>query len=270
MLKKIVKKLKNICRHVNITVEQLNYGEALKDKKVLIFGGNSGIGLSIAQKCISEGAYVIIVGSNKTKCEAAIELLGSSNCSYEIIDLNHPEAINNSLDQLYKKIKDISHLVYNAGIYLGKDDFTTITEETWDNYMNVNLKSAYFVTQYFVKECLRKKKEGTIVFTSSDWIFKGWGASQPYAISKGALVSLMNGITKEYYRYGIRVNAVAPGETATNMNGINPNGNMYADLSNGRNFIAEEISEVVFFLLSGASKCISGVVIPCDGGDFIR
>lgn len=270
MLRRLSKKVKKIFRNVNITVEQISYGGVLEGKKVLIVGGNSGIGLCIAKKCISEGAYVIIVGSNKIKCEKAVEVLGNTNCRYEIIDLNHPEVINRSLDLIYSKIEGISHLVYNAGYWGGYTEFTSVTTDIWDKHMNVNLKSAYFVTQYFINSCLKENRDGTIVYTSSDWIYKGWGAAQPYAISKGSLISLMSGITKEYYRYGIRINAVAPGETATEMNGLNPEKNMYADLSNGRNFRAEEIAEVVFFLLSGASKCISGTVIPCDGGDFIR
>ncbi len=269
MIDQLLRPVKKIFRNVRVEVAQKAYGEIFKGEKVLIIGGNSGIGLATAQKCVLEGAYVVITGSSESKCKKAVEQLGKQNASYRILDLNNTMTIPSIMEDLYIEHGCFRYLVYNAGIYLNERNMFSVTEDIWDQYMNVNLKSAFFVCKYFVGECLKKKLEGTIVLTSSDWVLKGYGASRPYAISKSGINAVVRGITKEFYRYGIRANGVAPGETATDMNGINPKGNMYSDVSSGRNFLAEEMAEVIFFLLSDASKCISGEIIPCNGGGAI-
>ena len=95
----------------------------------------------------------------------------------------------------------------------------------------------------------------------------------PYGLSKVALHSFIQGVAREYYRDGICANVVAPGMTASNINGVDSAGDLakgLATIGEGRVIRPEEIAEVVLFLLSSRSLCINGAVLPCDLGDSLR
>lgn len=255
-------------KHVHVTAGQLSYGHAMEGKSVLITGGNSGIGLCTAKKCLSEGAKVLIIGRNEEKNKAACDELGT-NAGYITFDLSDTEKIPAMMDEACARLGKIDYCVCNAGISQGIHSFNDVTPEIWQNIMNIHFKGAYFTAREYI---IRKKdgEEGSLVFTSSDWSFLSGGADWPYGIAKGAINSMTMGMSTGFYHKGIRVNAVAPGITATPMTRVSPDENMYSDRKCGRKFLPEEVAEVIFFLLSDASKCISGLVIPTDGGDFHR
>ena len=95
----------------------------------------------------------------------------------------------------------------------------------------------------------------------------------PYGLSKVALHSFIQGVAREYYKDGIRTNVVAPGMIASNINGVDPDGDLvkgFATIGEGRVIRPEEIAEVVLFLLSDRSLRINGAVVPCDFGDSLR
>lgn len=95
----------------------------------------------------------------------------------------------------------------------------------------------------------------------------------PYGLTKASVNSLVGGLSTAYYRHGIRVNAIAPGLTITDMTAVyakHADGNMHASNYAGRNFLPEEVAEVACFMVSDASKCISGQIIFTDGGDHIK
>ena len=92
----------------------------------------------------------------------------------------------------------------------------------------------------------------------------------PYGLTKIAINSLTQGLSRRFYQDGIRVNAVAPGVTCSNLNNINKNGDLYANKSSGRVFVPEEIAEVVNYILSDFSKCISGEIINCDAANHVN
>ena len=95
----------------------------------------------------------------------------------------------------------------------------------------------------------------------------------PYGLSKVALHSSIQGVAREHYKGSIRANVVAPGMIASNINGVDPDGDLakgFATIGEGRVIRPEEIAEVVLFLLSERSLCINGAVVPCDLGDSLR
>ena len=94
--------------------------------------------------------------------------------------------------------------------------------------------------------------------------------TRPYALTKAALIHFTAGLAKEYIDLRIRVNAVAPGPTVSDMYAINPDGNLRYINRCKRAFRSEEVAETVMFLLSNASNCITGEVIACNGGNSIR
>ena len=167
--------------------------------------------------------------------------------------------------------KSITLSIYasNAGISLHEGNFRNVTEEGWDSQMNINLKGNYFMVKAYIEylESLDDKNGNVVVITSersrrSDDI--------PYGLTKAASNSFIECFASKVISEGIRVNGVAPGVTASDMTGVDRNGNMYANWQpSNRFFLPEEVAEVVNFLLSDVSNCISGEIIACDQGRYI-
>lgn len=134
--------------------------------------------------------------------------------------------------------------------------------------MESDLIAPMLLTQHYTEYCLSNNIYGNIVCTSSNRsLFGDYG---PYGVAKRGLNSYIEGMALRYINK-IRVNGVAPGMTASGINGISVNDDMYTDSSkNNRVLAPEEIAEVITFLLSDRSNCITGAVIPCDGGDRLR
>lgn len=242
--------------------------KAYREKPLWLLGGGSGIGKAIAGKVISAGGLAIIVGRNIEKLEKTVKELGSS-CFCCVFDVQNADG---GADLFYDAETVLGHeingLVNNAGIYIDKDplDFTA---EDFDAVINTNLRAPVFMTIGYLKYCRDRGICGNVVMNASNrGLFGDYG---PYGISKKGMIHYTQGIAREMIGTGIRVNAVAPGMTASEINGIDVNGNMYTSSAKGKRVLLPvEIAEVVWFLLSDYSKCINGAIIPCDEGDFLR
>ena len=262
--------------YTNVTVHTMAPNQVLHDRNILITGGGRGLGFHIAKKCISEGAKVIITGRNqKTLCEAKKQL--GDHCEYIVhdnIDISRIPVLFDEAELLMNH-KMIDSLVCNAGISLHEGDFHHVTEDTWDAQMDINLKSNYFFTKYFVeyyenklRSHLTYGRSGNIVIISSERAKRS--DDIPYGLTKAALSSFIQAIAAKTINLDIRINGVGPGVTATYMTGFKAGGNMYNSWQNNqRIFLPEEIAEVVNFLLSDISGCISGEIITCDQGNYI-
>lgn len=254
---------------VNITAQivQKTPQEMFKNKKILITGGGSGLGFYIAKKCATEGADVIIVGRNEAKLQQAVKELGE-NVSYMMYDVQEVEKAKEFMQEVFKRYGKIDCLINNAGISLHEKDFSTVTIENFDCQIGTNLKGAYFLTQSYL-ELLEENDKGNVIFISSE---RGAQCDfLPYGLTKVAINSLTEGLSRKYYKRGIRINSVAPGITASDMTSIVKDSNLYCDYNaSGRFFVPEEVAEVVAFLVSDLSKCISGEVIYCDAGNHLN
>ena len=145
-----------------------------------------------------------------------------------------------------------------------------MTEEGFDRQFDTNLKGPYFLTQTFIDYMNREKiGQGNIRFITSE---RGLYCDDiPYGLTKAAINSLTTGLARRLIAQGIRVNAIAPGVTASDMTGVDKNGNLYWPSScAGRVFLPEEVAEVAAFLLSDVSMCISGEIVPCNQGNHYR
>ena len=246
-------------------IDQINYGEVLKDKKIVITGGGHGIGEKIASKCIAEGASILIIGRNEEKLQNTCNNLGDRS-RYLVYDL---EDINN-LSTLYSKIIEIigeaDSLICNAGISLHEGDMLNVSIEQFEKQMRVNLESSYFLIKEFIKH--KDDDELNILCISSE---RGLQRDDlPYGLTKAALNSLVGGITKRFYKSGVRINAIAPGITTSDLTKKKSSDDITLErVTPGRYILGEEIAEVACFLLSNASRCISGEVIACDAGEYI-
>ncbi len=245
---------------------QKNSSEIFNGKIALITGGGHGIGFYIAKRLISDDATVIITGRNEEKLKNAKEELGK-NCEYIIMDVIDIENNDRIIKQIYKKYGRLDCLINNAGISLHEGSILDVTEQNYDDQFNTNLKAAYFLSKSYINEYLKnKQKNGNIIFISSQ---RGSQCDElPYGLTKVAINSLTQCLGKKYYKNGIRVNAISPGVTASDLTKIDKNKDLANSRSNGRYFVQEEIAEVVAFIASDYSKCISGDIINCDGGEY--
>lgn len=256
-----------------VKIAQINHGEILKNKNILITGGSSGIGLSIAKKCLNEGANVIITGRNEDKLKNTLIDLNNLNLKYIVWDISNIQEI----DEKIKKAKsmfneEIDILVNNAGI-LDTTNFLEVTEKTWDSVYATNSKGLYFITQSICNSWIKKKNNNLkkIINISSQGGFVG--ATYPYRMTKWDIAGLTQGLGFKLAPMGIIVNGIAPGIIATSMqdNYLKQKENVYCSHNPlGRFALPEEIGELALFLMSDACNFIVGQTIVCDGGFSIK
>lgn len=249
------------------------YSNLLAGRTAYITGATSGIGKSIGIAFLHSGAKVIFTGRNKEKLAMLEkELLSLEDGRYK--DLFETKTIDISdtknLDYQWKesalnsRFDDIDILVNNAGVLCG-DNFGNTKIEDFEKVLKTNLEGTYFLSQLFARYLVGKKKSGNILNILSS------SANRPavsvYACSKWAAKGLTMGMAKSLIHYGIVVNALAPGPTATPM--LMKDG--YEGIERvqspaGRYATAEEIADMAVILVSSLGKMIVGDTLMMTGG----
>lgn len=256
---------------VKVPVAQIQYGGILEGKKILITGGSRGLGYAIAKRCLEEKAVVTITGRSKEVLEEAKKSLGNpENLFVFEHDVRQYDKDDELILNARRAMNGIDCLINNAGVSVHNIDYSNCTEEQWDRQMDTNLKGVYFLTQAYMKYYEEVgKKSGKIINMVSE---RGlYGDDVPYGMAKRALISYTEGLARKLILKGVRVNAIAPGVTATEMTGYDPEGNLFRRYAVGRRvLLPEEIAEVAIFMISDASNCISGQVIACNEGNHLR
>lgn len=256
---------------VKVPVAQIQYGGILEGKKVLITGGSRGLGYAIAKRCLEEKAVVTITGRSKEVLEEAKKSLGNpENLFVFEHDVRQYDKDDELILNARRAMNGIDCLINNAGVSVHNIDYSNCTEEQWDRQMDTNLKGVYFLTQAYMKYYEEVgKKSGKIINMVSE---RGlYGDDVPYGMAKRALISYTEGLARKLILKGVRVNAIAPGVTATEMTGYDPEDNLFRRYAVGRRvLLPEEIAEVAIFMISDASNCISGQVIACNEGNHLR
>lgn len=257
---------------VVVNIGQLQYGGILRDKNIVITGGGSGIGLAMAKKFVSEGAKVLIVGRNSEKLSCAVQEIGR-NASYLVFDVTNAQKANDFFDLCKTEMKaPIDCFISNAGISFHENIFLNVTLEGFDKQFNTNMRGNYFLCKAFLEMKLKEKADNAnLLIISSETGEQAYDI--PYGMTKAAVNSMTRAFSRRVYKDGIRVNAIAPGVTLSDMTKdyAEASGeNFYRDCASGRIFLPEEVAEVACFLLSDASRCISGEVIHTNAGNHIK
>jgi 3-oxoacyl-[acyl-carrier protein] reductase len=257
---------------VYVRVDSVTQGNLLLDKKIVITGASSGIGYETARKCLLEGGHVLCVARNGDKLVAAVEKLKAQTHNHNVLylqwDITNTVVCKEKCRQALELLGGHIDCLVNSAGTTSPVTIENCTPEQWDEIFNINLKGLYFLTAEFIKQFVLQETGGTIVNIASQ---AGLNAqTRPYALSKAALIHLTAGLAKEYLSHNIRVNAIAPGPTVSDMFAIDPNGNLQYNNRSKRAFRSEEIAETALFLLSNASNCITGEVLACNGGNSIR
>lgn len=263
-LRKLVSYIKNgptVTKNITAAITYLAPNERLKGKRIIITGGGRGLGYAMAKKFISEGANVLIAGRDE---QTLIEKSKELNCKYLILDVQKTEYFSEFIANAAELMSGIDCIVNNAGISLHEGNIRNVSREQFDAQIETNLRGAYFLSQKYIEYFEQAGlTNGNILFTSSE---RGSFVDDlPYGLTKTAINSLIQGLAYRVIKKGIRVNGVAPGVTTSDMTGFKANENLYVPWNaNDRVYLPEEVAEVACFLLSDASKCISGQIIVCN------
>lgn len=253
-------------KNVTASISYLQPCGRLSGKKIIVTGGGKGLGAAMAAKFIAEGASVLISGRNEKTLK---ETAGKIGCKYLTLDVQDTSAFDKFISDANRILGGADCLVNNAGISLHEPTFFDVTPETFDAQVATNLRGGFFLTQCFTKLLLKEKRKGNVLFVSSE---TGETVDiRPYGFTKAAVNSMVQGLACLFVKDGIRINAVAPGITASDMTGFKVDGNLYlAGNATERVYLPEEVAETACFLLSDASGCISGQVIVCNNGKTIN
>lgn len=236
----------------------------LDGKVALITGGSGGIGMAIAKSLLESGCRVIIAGTNEQKLKKCVDTL-SSDAKYLVINMNDSASFALKIKEAASIFGNIQLFVSSAGVHSEGLDFLNMTEKEYDRVMNINLKGTYFFSQSVAKYLIDNKLKGKLLLVSSSRGSEP--AWSPYGISKWGLNGMVKGLAKELFPYGINVNAIAPGSTATSLLGYKNGESIYTDdNSESRMIMPEEIGNLTNLLLSDAGNMINGEIIHISSG----
>lgn len=245
----------------------------VKGKHVLITGGTSGIGKQIALSFAEHGASVAIFGTNKGRAEQALNELESHRQNpeqkflSEIVNVADKKAIDTALQDIINEWGGIDVLINNAGIT--RDGLLMkMSEEHWDEVLDVNLKSVFNTCQALVRPMMKARK-GKIINISSVVGLTGNAGQVNYSASKSGVIGFTKSLAQELATRGINVNCIAPGFIETPMtDALNEQqrGGILSKIPMGRMGHVKEIADAALFLASDMSNYITGQVLTVDGG----
>ncbi len=241
----------------------------LDGKVVLVTGASRGIGKAIALLAAENHAHVI-VNYNKNGKSAAelVDLIHEKGLSASMIkaDVSSEDEVKDMFSSIKEKHSKIDVLVNNAGIM--QNGLLALTgTELFDHTIDVNLKGTFLCTRY-ATNIMRKQRSGRIVNISSIVGLQGSEGQTAYSASKAAVIGFTRSAAKELGRYGITVNAVAPGLIETDLiKDMKPDirDKILSSISLGRIGTPEDVAKVVLFLSSDLASYVSGSVIVVDG-----
>ena len=271
MLKSKLKKLLSFLLHgkqrpVYAKITCIDPSNKLKGKKIVVTGGGRGLGASMAEKFVKEGAYVLIAGRNESVLKATADKIG---CRYLTLDVSDVSSFDSFIEKSEELLGGITSLVNNAGISLHEKTFFDVTPETFDSQINTNMKGSFFLTQKVIRLWKEKNLKGDVLFISSET--GDMMDFRPYGFTKVAVNSMVQGLAYLFAKDQIRINAVAPGVTKSDMTGQRIDGNLYHKKNMlGRVYLPDEVAETACFLLSDAAGCISGQIITCNNAKSVN
>lgn len=244
---------------------------SLKNKKAIITGGSRGIGFATAKKFIEEGAVVTITGRNAEALKKACAKIPNGNLMYVEWDTADISMFEGNIKRIADNMDGLDILVNNAGVLTETDfkgEFLNITPDQWDYVENINLKGVFFMCQAAAKYMMGNKIKGHIVNVCSEMGFRPVNVT--YGITKWGVRGMTYGLGKTLAPYGIVVNGVAPGATATDMMRWSEGMSMERLSHPNRRFgYPCEIAALIAFLASNAADNLVGEIVISDGGSHL-
>ena len=247
---------------------------SLKGKVAVVTGGTRGIGYAVVRKYLEAGASVALFGSRQCTAAAALERITSELPGANVMalspDLSDSASVEGAFGEVVKRFGRIDILVNNAGISQSLP-LNEYSDEEMNRILDLNLK-AVFVCCRAAARLMEASGGGVVLNTSSVVSLYGQPSGCLYPTTKFAVNGLTKSLSRELAPRGIRVNAVAPGVTRTDMVASLPEAMikpLVARIPIGRVGEPDEVADAFLFLASDMASYITGVVLPVDGGVII-
>jgi hypothetical protein len=247
----------------------------LTGKVALITGGNSGIGLGMAEGLAAAGAAVCIWGTNEAKNAAAARTLGKHGGRVLALrcDVADEAAVERSFAATLETFGRVDACFANAGVSGrgGNQSFTEMSTDEWRRVMSVNLDGVFFTLRAATQHMTSRPGGGSLVVTSSLAAISGQARGEHYAATKGAIIAMMKALAVEFARHGVRANAILPGWIDTPMTERALNWDRFVErvlprVPVRRWGVPEDFAGIAVYLASDASVYHTGDTFVIDGG----
>ncbi|WP_042454175.1 SDR family NAD(P)-dependent oxidoreductase [Neobacillus dielmonensis] len=241
-------------------------------KTAIVTGGGSGIGRASALRFAKEGAAVVVADVNSIAGEETVNFIQATGgkAIFVYADVANSKQIQELISTTVSTFGGLHILCNNAGIGNSEVRSVDLSEEEWDQVIDINLKGVFLGIKYAIPELI-KAGGGAIINTSSLLGLKGQKYMSAYNASKAGVVVLTQNAALEYGKYSIRVNAIAPGVIDTNIiQGWKQNDRKWPIISKanalGRIGTPDEVANAIVFLASEEASFITGATLSVDGG----
>lgn len=247
----------------------------LSGRHYLVTGASSGIGREICVTLAGLGASVLAVARNEERLRKLMGELGENGHSYAIVDMDNPETLPEQLLSLSRARGKLNGIVHAAGLRVS-DPLRMFDLKAYDRMWSINVRAAFMLAKGFESRQVRTESDASVVWISSIAALTGDSAISGYASTKGALIAGARALAVEWARRAIRINCIAPGCIKGPMlegmiASLGPNA--YSDLESQHLLglgVPSDVANACAFLLSDASRWITGTTLVVDGGYSAR
>lgn len=246
----------------------------LDGKVAIVTGANTGLGQGMALALAEAGADIVGVGhSSIPGIQGEIEAMGRRFLGLTA-ELTSTEPVQDIVDRAVEAFGRTDILVNNAGT-IRREDAIDFSEKDWDDVMNVNLKTLFFLSQAVVRQYIKQGTGGKIINIASMLSFQGGIRVPSYTASKSGVMGLTRLMANEWAKHNINANAIAPGYMVTNNTAAlrddkDRNASILERIPAGRWGLPEDLKGPVVFLASSASDYVHGYTVAVDGGWLAR
>jgi len=241
----------------------------IKGCNAIVTGGGRGIGRAISLALAEKGANVLVnYVRDETSASEVVEKIRKIGRKAVAVrgDVSKIEECRRIFEEALKNFGSVDILVNNAGVFPRSYAITDITEEEWDRVLSVNLKGAFLMTKVVVPHMIERRR-GKIIFISSIAGKNGGTVGVAYAASKAGLIGMTMSLARDLARYGITVNAIAPGPVRTSFLPDDLLEKLAKLSPQGRVAEPEEVAHAVIFLIE--NDHVNGETININGGRYM-